>query len=61
MVSDYAGNKVIGRRITMYVHEKYPKISSDKEAIDLICDTLRSATMNYDDPHQVEEVLSTCW
>ncbi|MGR3617468.1 MAG: flagellar motor stator protein MotA [Paracoccaceae bacterium] len=37
--------------------QKYPKIASDKEAVDLICDTLRSATMNYDDPHQVEEVL----
>ncbi len=36
---------------------RYPKILSDKEAIDLICDTLRSAAMNYDDPHQVEEVL----
>ena len=36
---------------------KYPKILADKEAIDLICDTLRSASMNYDDPHQVEEVL----
>ncbi len=23
----------------------------------LICDTLRSAAMNYDDPHQVEESL----
>lgn len=36
---------------------KYPRILADKEAIALICDTLRSATMNYDDPHQVEEVL----
>lgn len=36
---------------------KYPKILTDKEAVALICDTLRSATMNYDDPHQVEEVL----
>ncbi len=36
---------------------KYPKIQSDAEACDLICDTLRSASMNYDDPHQVEEVL----
>ena len=30
---------------------------TDKEAIALICDTMRSASMNYDDPHQVEEVL----
>ena len=36
---------------------KYPKIQSDKEAIALISDTMRSASMNYDDPHQVEEVL----
>lgn len=36
---------------------KYPKIQADKEGVELICDTLRSASMNYDDPHQVEEVL----
>lgn len=36
---------------------KYPKIQKDKESVSLICDTLRSASMNYDDPHQVEEVL----
>jgi chemotaxis protein MotA len=36
---------------------RYPRILKDKEAIGLICDTLRSAAMNYDDPHQVEEVL----
>ncbi|ALI55673.1 flagellar motor stator protein MotA [Celeribacter marinus] len=39
------------------IFTKYPKILADKEAIALICDTLRSASMNYDDPHQVEEVL----
>ncbi|WP_300515672.1 flagellar motor stator protein MotA [Aliiroseovarius sp.] len=39
------------------IFQKYPKILTDREAIDLICDTLRSASMNYDDPHQVEEVL----
>ena len=39
------------------VFSNYPKILSDKEAIALICDTLRSASLNYDDPHQVEEVL----
>jgi chemotaxis protein MotA len=36
---------------------RYPRILTDKEAVALICDTLRSASMNYDDPHQVEEVL----
>ncbi len=40
-----------------HIFLKYPKILSDKEAVALICDTLRSASMNYDDPHQVEEVL----
>lgn len=35
----------------------YPKIQADQEAVELICDTFRSASMNYDDPHQVEEVL----
>ena len=36
---------------------KYPRIQADHEAVELICDTMRSASMNYDDPHQVEEVL----
>ncbi len=36
---------------------KYPRIQADHDAVDLICDTLRAASMNYDDPHQVEEVL----
>ena len=39
------------------IFSRYPKILDDREAIDLICDTMRSASMNYDDPHQVEEVL----
>ncbi len=39
------------------VFGRYPKIQADREAVELICDTLRSASMNYDDPHQVEEVL----
>lgn len=39
------------------IFSRYPKILADQEAIGLICDTLRSASMNYDDPHQVEEVL----
>ena len=36
---------------------RYPKVQHDHEAVDLICDTFRAASMNYDDPHQVEEVL----
>ncbi len=39
------------------IFARYPRILADKEAVSLICDTLRSASMNYDDPHQVEEVL----
>ncbi|MFK7834720.1 MAG: flagellar motor stator protein MotA [Sulfitobacter sp.] len=39
------------------IFSRYPKIIADKEAVALICDTMRSASMNYDDPHQVEEVL----
>jgi chemotaxis protein MotA len=42
---------------TSAVFGKYPKILGDGEAIALICDTMRSASMNYDDPHQVEEIL----
>lgn len=40
------------------VFQKYPRILKDKESVALITDTLRSAMMNYDDPHQVEEVLT---
>ncbi len=36
---------------------RYPRILADHEAVELICDTMRSAAMNYDDPHQVQEVL----
>ncbi|MEL6979747.1 MAG: flagellar motor stator protein MotA [Pseudomonadota bacterium] len=36
---------------------KYPKIQSDKRAMEMICDTFRSGTMNFDDPHQVEDLL----
>jgi chemotaxis protein MotA len=36
---------------------RYPRIQADHDAVDLICDTLRAASMNYNDPHQVEEVL----
>ncbi|WP_319825067.1 flagellar motor stator protein MotA [Thalassovita sp.] len=39
------------------IFARYPRILTDAEAVNLICDTLRAAAMNYDDPHQVEEVL----
>jgi chemotaxis protein MotA len=45
---DAAGSEIFSR---------YPRIQADREVVELICDTLRSASMNYNDPHQVEEVL----
>ena len=39
------------------IFTRYPKIQHNHEAVELICDTLRAASMNYDDPHQVEEVV----
>jgi chemotaxis protein MotA len=42
---------------TSAIFGKYPRIQHDHEAMEIICDTLRAASMNYDDPHQVEEVL----
>lgn len=39
------------------IFAKYAKIRDDTLAVELICDTMRSVSMNYDDPHQVEEVL----
>jgi len=39
------------------VFGKYPKISKDHVTIDLICDTIRSIMMNFDNPHQVEELF----
>lgn len=36
---------------------RYPKIQHDHNVVELICDTLRAGSMNYDDPHQVEEVI----
>ncbi|MEO1291235.1 MAG: flagellar motor stator protein MotA [Pseudomonadota bacterium] len=39
------------------IFNKYPKIAHDHHVVDMICDTFRSASMNYDDPHQVEDLL----
>ena len=39
------------------IFSNYPKILAHAETVALICDTLRAVSMNYDDPHQVEEVL----
>lgn len=40
------------------IFQRFPKIAGDSEAVALICDTLRTASMNFDDPNQVEDVLS---
>jgi chemotaxis protein MotA len=42
---------------TSAIFMRYSRILADGEAVQLICDTLRSASLSYDDPHQVEEVL----
>ena len=39
------------------IFQQYPKIMHDHFAVDFICDTLRMMTMNFDDPHQVEDVM----
>ena len=39
------------------VFQAYPKILADRGAVDMICDTIRMSMMNYDDPHQLEDVL----
>ncbi len=39
------------------IFKRYPKIQSDHVIVEFICDTLRAASMNYDDPHQVEDML----
>jgi len=38
--------------------QSFPRILQDKQAVSLISDALRSASLNYDDPYQVEEMLS---
>lgn len=39
------------------VFSKYPKILKDHYAIEMICDTIRSMIMDFDNVHQVEELL----
>jgi chemotaxis protein MotA len=39
------------------IFQKYPKILKDHHAIEMICDTIRSMIMNFDNVHQVEELL----
>ncbi|MEL6583941.1 MAG: flagellar motor stator protein MotA [Pseudomonadota bacterium] len=40
------------------IFARFPKIAADDDAREIICDTLRAASMNFDDPNQVEEVLT---
>lgn len=37
--------------------QQYPKILKDGSLVELICDTIRSMIMNFDDVYQVEELL----
>ena len=39
------------------VFQAYPRILADRAAVDMICDTIRMSIMNYDDPHQLEDLL----
>lgn len=39
------------------IFQRYSKIAKDHEATDIICDTIRSILMNFDNPHQVEDLL----
>ena len=39
------------------IFQAYPRILADKSAVNMICDTIRMGMMNYDDPHQLEDVL----
>lgn len=40
------------------IFQAYPAILQDEDAILLITDTMRSASLNYDDPYQVEDMLT---
>jgi len=39
------------------IFNRYPKIQKDHYAVEMICDTIRSMIMNFDNVHQVEELL----
>ena len=40
------------------IFQAYPAILADGNAVTLITDTLRSASLNYDDPYQAEDMLA---
>jgi|EP00919_Chromeraceae_sp_WS-2016_P048686 chemotaxis protein MotA len=39
------------------VFQKYPRILASRDFVELICDTMRSMLMNFDNVYQVEELL----
>ena len=39
------------------IFSRYPKNTGDNEAREIICDTIRSILMNFDNPHQVEDLF----
>ena len=39
------------------IFARYEKIAADNVATEIICDTIRSILMNFDNPHQVEDLL----
>ncbi|MEM6420952.1 MAG: flagellar motor stator protein MotA [Pseudomonadota bacterium] len=39
------------------IFQAYPKILADKEAVPIVCDTLRLTGMSFDDPNQLEDLL----
>jgi len=39
------------------IFQAYPRILGDGAAVDMITDSIRMSIMNYDDPHQLEDVL----
>lgn len=39
------------------IFNQYPKIMKDDAAMEMICNTIRSMIMNFDNAHQVEELL----
>ena len=47
-IEDPASSAIFGR---------YPKIQKDGAATEIICDTIRSMTLQFDDAYQVEEML----
>ncbi|MAU41687.1 MAG: flagellar motor stator protein MotA [Kordiimonas sp.] len=39
------------------IFQHFPKVASDHHVTDFVCDYLRMTTMNFDDPHQLEDVM----